>query len=65
MTIFYLRRSLIDRRESEDMREVHNLDYFQDGGSERREYAERRRLDERRLDWVRVSKWCSVYVGNR
>jgi hypothetical protein len=65
MTIFYLKRSPIDRRGSEDMREVHSLDYFMDGGGERRKFAERRRSEERRSDWVCVSKWCSVYVGKR
>ena len=63
MTIFYLRRSTIDRRESEDLREAHNLDYFEDGGQERRRFVERRKSGERRADWVRVSKWRSVYVG--
>jgi len=62
MTIFFLKRSLIDRREGEDMREAHSLDYFNEGGRERRENAERRRLNERRSEWVRVSKWSSVYV---
>ena len=65
MTVFYLKRSPIDRRASEDMREVHSLDYFMDGGDERRRFVERRRSEERRSDWVRVSKWCSVYVGKR
>ena len=65
MTIFLLKRSPIDRRNSKDTREVHSLDYFQDGGRERRDFAERRRSEERRSDWVRVSKWCSVYVGKR
>lgn len=63
MTIFYLRRSSIDRRECEDMRESHNLDYFEEGGLERRVHLERRKLDERRSDWIRVSKWRSVCVG--
>ena len=40
-----------------------DLDYFKDGGRERRKYTERRRSEERRSDWVRVRKWCSVYVG--
>jgi len=65
MTIFYLNRSPNDRRASEDMREVHSLDYFMDGGGERRKFTERRRSDERRSGWFRASKWCSVVVGKR
>ena len=63
MTIYYLKRSPIDRREIDDMRESYSLDYFIDGGVERRKYAERRKSAERRTDWVRVTKWCSVFVG--
>jgi hypothetical protein len=63
MTIFYLRRSPIDRRECEDMRESHSLDYFEEGGQERREHLERRKLGERRSDWIRVSQWRSVFIG--
>jgi hypothetical protein len=63
MTIFFLKRSPMDRREREDMRESYSLDYFEGGGRERREYLERRKSGERRADWVRVSKWRSVCVG--
>jgi hypothetical protein len=57
------KRALIDRRSGEDMRQVYNLDYFLNGGDERRRGKERRRGRERRSGWVRVSGWCSVYVG--
>ncbi len=63
MNIFYFRRSPIDRRGIEDMREVYSLDYFMDGGDERRKYKERRKSGERRSHWFRLSKWYSVYVG--
>lgn len=63
MTIYYLKRSPVDRREIEDMREAYSLDYFIDGGVERRKYTERRESAERRMDWMRVTKWCSVFVG--
>ena len=53
----------MDRRGIEDMRDVYSLDYFMDGGNERRKYVERRRLEERRSNWYRVSKWYSVNVG--
>jgi hypothetical protein len=64
MTTLFLKRSSIDRRGIEDKREVYSLDYFMDGGDERRKYTERRKSEERRSDWYRVSKWCSVYIGN-
>ncbi len=63
MTTLFLKRSSIDRRGNDDMREVYSLDYFVNGGDERRKYVERRISAERRMDWFRVSKWCSVYVG--
>jgi len=63
MTIYYLKRSPIDRREIDDMREAYSLDYFMDGGVERRKVTERRRSPERRADWVRVTTWCSVFAG--
>jgi hypothetical protein len=65
MTTLFLKRSSIDRRGIEDSREAYSLDYFMDGGDERRTYTERRRSEERRMDWYRVSKWCSVYVGKQ
>jgi len=60
-----LRRALVDRRSGEDMRKLYNLDYFSDGGEERRKGRERRRSGERRSAWARVYKWCSVFLGKR
>jgi hypothetical protein len=57
------RRSLVDRRSGEDKRKLYNLDYFTDGGQERRKGRERRQSGERRSAWVRVYKWCSVFLG--
>jgi len=65
MSIYYFSRSPIDRRESDDVREAFDLDYFTDGGLERRDFVERRNLGERRADWVRVSTWSSVYIGKQ
>ena len=56
-------RTPIDRRSDRDRRQSYSLDYFLNGGKERRKYGERRVLQERRVGWVRVSKWSSVYVG--
>jgi hypothetical protein len=57
------RRSFtIDRRSGEDRRKVYDLDYFSNGGVERRTWRERRSYVERRLGWLRVNKWVSVSV---
>jgi hypothetical protein len=57
-------RSSIDRRSGSDRRKVHDLDYFLKGGVERRSWKERRSPIERRKNWIRVSEWVSVYVGD-
>lgn len=57
-------RSSIDRRSGFDRREVHDLDYFQQGGVERRSWKERRSNEERRKNWVRGAEWASVFVSN-
>jgi len=55
------RGSVIDRRSGKDRRSIVNLNYFLDGGPERRFGKERRFEEERRADWSRVSKWYSVF----
>ena len=45
MTAILFKRSTIDRRGIEDKREVYSLDYFMDGGDERRQYTERRKSE--------------------
>jgi hypothetical protein len=60
-----VRRSPIDRRSGEDKRKLYNLDYFTDGGEERRRGRERRQCGERRSTWARVYKWCSVFLGKK
>jgi len=59
------RRSLFDRRSGDDKRKLYNLDYFFDGGRERRKGKERRQSDERRIGWARVYNWCSVFLGRK
>lgn len=51
---------LEDRRSGEDRRVAYDLDYFQDGGNERRSLKERRKQGERRERCQRVSEWSSV-----
>jgi hypothetical protein len=50
-----------DRRSGEDRRKIYKLNYFLEGGKERRRDNDRRLTDERRADWVRVSDWVSVW----
>ena len=54
----------LDRRSGDDQRDVYDIDYFADGGAERRDGDERRDSKERREDCVKVSKWTSVCTGN-
>jgi len=60
-----MRRALLDRRSGEDKRNLYSLDYFIDGGEERRKGIERRQSEERRSGWARVYKWCSVFMGRK
>jgi hypothetical protein len=55
------RVSFLDRRSGKDRRTAVNLNYFLNGGIERRVRKERRRQSERRADWIRVSEWHSVF----
>ena len=57
-------RSPIDRRSGSDRRKAHSLDYFLNGGVERRSWIERRSQKERRKDWVRATQWSSVFIGD-
>lgn len=50
----------VDRRSGDDRRVVYDSDYFENGGIERRQTADRRQQDERRESCIRVSKWSSV-----
>jgi len=57
-------RYSIDRRFENDKRNVYDLNYFLDGGAERRQGRERRGIAERRVGWVKTDDWKSVYLGN-
>ncbi len=56
------KRSGVDRRRGEARRRAYDLDYFLNGGSERRRYVDRRWRKEMRSGWVRVTKWSSIDV---
>jgi len=56
-------RSGFDRRTGMDRRQVHNINRLINDETQRRSLKERRETDELRSDWVRISKWSSMYVG--
>ena len=56
-------RSGFDRRTGMDRRQVHNINRLIDDETQRRSLKERRETDELRSEWVRISKWSSMYVG--
>ena len=58
-------RNKEDRRSGKDRRQSYDLNYFLQGGVERRKRVDDRRTPflERRKGWVRINPWRSVYVG--
>ena len=50
----------LDRRSGEDRREGYELGFFAQGGIERRKGMEARQKDERRNQYVQISRWSSV-----
>ena len=59
------RRCNQDRRSGSDRRKVYDLDYFMNGGVERRAFKERRSGSERRAQWKMISEWSSIAEHNR
>ena len=54
------KRTGFDRRDDNDRRNSYSLDFFCDRIVERRQGADRRKDQEKRLNWTRVTKWVSV-----
>ncbi len=52
----------VDRRSGEDRRTVYDSNYWGHGGAERRNSPDRRQPIERRVSYVKVSKWSSVCI---
>lgn len=52
-------RCWMDRRSGEDNRKTYSLKYFSRGGSERREYSERRSGADRREPWEKNGLPCT------
>ena len=62
------KRSFFDRRSGQDRRKAYNIDYFLEGGVERRNSptGDRRNGDnDRREDWIKISRWSSLHVGGK
>ena len=57
-------RCNIDRRNDQNNRQVYDLNYFLDGGIERRAHRERRTPVERRDDWTKISEWHSLPLNS-
>jgi hypothetical protein len=51
-----------EQRTDDDRRALHDLEYFMNSDTERRDFRERRTDPERRSGWVRVGKWVSVFA---
>ena len=55
----------LDRRSGEDRRQAYDIDYFAEGGIERRKGDHRRQPKERRKGCVKITKWSSVCAENK
>jgi hypothetical protein len=54
------KRTGFDRRNDSDRRNSYSLDFFCEKIIERRQGTDRRKDEEKRLNWTRVTKWVSV-----
>ena len=57
-----IKRTSVDRRTGKDRRRIFAPAHLFYRGPERRNLKERRLQKERRKGWVRIGKWCSVYL---
>ena len=58
-----IKRAFLERRSGKDRRRNFHLSRFFYRGPEMRGSKERRAIEERRDDWVKISKWSSVPLG--
>lgn len=61
------KRNFFDRRSGQDRRDSYNIDYFLEGGTERRNgLADGRRAKkkDRRKDWIKISSWSSLHIDS-
>ncbi len=62
------KRAFFDRRSGQDRRKAYNMDYFLEGGVERRNCSncERRNKEkDRRKDWIKISPWSSLHLEGK
>ena len=57
-----IRDPYVDRRSGDDRRDVYDSFYWEIGGAERRNSPDRRQPEERRISYVKVSRWSSVCI---
>ncbi len=53
-----------DRRCDNDRRQTYDVNYFENGGCERRKRQDRRMTGETRDGWQRINEFSSIAVGN-
>ena len=58
------KRSFVERRTGKDRRRFSSLKRIIFKQEERRVSPERRSTDERRHDWVRVTRWSSAFLND-
>lgn len=59
------KRAFFDRRSGHDRRNAYNIDYFLEGGLERRTNSKGERRNgekDRRKDWIKISPWSSLKI---
>lgn len=59
-----INRSTVDRRSGKDRRRIFNHGHFFFGRAARTNLLEQRSQAERRVGWVRINKWSSVYLSD-
>ena len=62
------KRAFFDRRSGQDRRKAYSIDYFLEGGDERRTSPtgdRRNRDNDRRKNWIKISQWSSLHVEGK
>jgi len=62
--ISVINRSIVERRSGKDRRRIFNHGHFFFRGAKRKNLLEQRSQAERRVGWVRINKWASVYLSD-
>ena len=62
--ILAINRSIVDRRSGKDRRRIFNYGHFFFGREARKNLLKQRSQAERRVGWVRINRWSSVYLSD-